>query len=511
MKRFLGLNDIIVLGTPMRKYTPLILALALVKFVIQWFGNQNYGFHRDELLHLSASEHLDWGFMEFPPIIAVIGKMAYLLFDYSLLGVRLFPTLAGVGILVLCCLIAQELGGKYKAVLLAGICVLAFLPFYRNHTLFQPVAFNQFFWTLAFYFVIRFINSEKKKHLLLLGLTLGLGLMTKYTILVWAFGLFIGLFFYKKGILFKNKWLYVATGISLLVFLPNIIWQVQHDFPLLQHLRVLNEKQLEAINPMEFGLEQLNFPFTLIVSLFGLIALLMDKNLKKYRVVGITTLVIFCTLWLLRSKAYYVFAIYPVLFAGGAVKIEALLSKRPFWNLVVALTVLLPSIYFIPEATPVLPMDQYEAYANLKEENGRIPLKGDYADMFGWEEQVKLVDSVYQALDPKERTNCVLWAENYGEAGALKILGKAYNLPNPISRHGSFWTWGHGNATATVWISLGNEKPSVEHVFEEVEPVKTITHKYAIDEENGIPLYICRKPKVTIETWWAAYQDHIFD
>ena len=495
----------------MKKSGPIILILVTIKFIIQWFGNMNYGFHRDELLHLSVSEHLDWGFMEFPPLIGLIGKISYWLFDYSLLGVRLFPTLAGVGILILCCLIAKEIGGKTKAVLLAGISILAFLPFYRNHTLFQPVAFDQLFWVLGFYLIIKFINSQNKKFLLFLGITLGLGLMNKYTILVWAFGVCIGLFFYKRGSLFKNKWLYISALISLVIFLPNMIWQIQNDFPLLKHLKALHESQLNGMNPMEFGLEQLNFPFTLIISLFGLVGFLIDKKLRKYRTVGVATLVIFCTMWLLNSKAYYVFGIYPVLFAGGAVKIESLLSKRPSFVYAIAAIVLLPSIYFIPEATPILPIDNYVKYAHIKEKNGRVELKGDFADMFGWEEQVQLVDSVYQTLSPKEKSNCVLWAENYGEAGALTILGEKYNLPNTISRHGSFWTWGYGNKDADVWISLGNEKSSVEHVFEEVKLIKIITNKYAIGEENGIPLYICRKPKIDIEKWWKEYEKHIFD
>ncbi len=495
----------------MKKYFPLILTLCGIKLIIQYLGNRNYGFHRDELLHLSVSEHLNWGYMEFPPLISVIGKISYWLFDYSLLGVRFFPTLAGVAILVLCCLIAKELGGKSKAILLSGICILAFLPFYRNHTLFQPVAFDQLFWTLGFYFIIKFINSQNKKFLILLGITLGLGLLNKYTILVWAFGLFISLFFYQKGNIFKNKWLYISAFMSLLIFLPNIIWQAQNDFPLFRHLQALNDNQLDGINPMEFGLEQLNFPFTLIISLFGLVALITDKNLKKYRAIGIATIVIFCTMWLLNSKAYYVFAIYPVLFASGAVKLESLLSKKPIWIYVIAIVTLVPSLYFIPELTPIISIEKYVKYSQLEEKNGRVELTGDYADMFGWEEQVKLVDSVYQSLSSKEKNNCVLWAENYGEAGALKILGKKYNLPNPISRHGSFWTWGYGNKDAEVWISLGNEKPSVEYVFEEVVLVKIITHKYAIEEENGIPLFICRKPKINIEKWWEDYEEHIFD
>lgn len=495
----------------MKKYLPIIFILTVIKLIIQLLGNRNYGFHRDELLHLSASEHLDWGFMEFPPFIAFLGKISDWLFDYSLIGVRLFPTLAGVGILILCCLMAKNLGGKTRAIFLSGVCILAFIPFYRNHTLFQPVAFNQFFWTLGFYFIIRFINSQDKKFLILMGITLGIGLMNKYTILVWAFGIFVGLLFYKNGQLFRNKWLYISALIALLIFLPNIIWQIQNDLPILKHLEVLNREQLANINPWDFGLEQLSSPFTLVISLFGLTSFIGGENLKKYRVVGISLLVIFCSLWLLNSKAYYAFAIYPVLFAGGAVKIESILDKKPNWVYAVAAIVLIPSIPFIPEATPILPIKTLVGYTEKKEINGRFELTDDYADMFGWEEQVKLVDSVYNSLSPMERKNCVIWAENYGEAGAIQILGDNYGLPDPISRHGSFWMWGYGNKNAGVWISIGNEKESVEHAFNEVELVKIIEHKYAISEENGIPLYICRRPKVDIDKWWNDYKEHVFD
>lgn len=495
----------------MKKYLPIILILSVVKFSVQWLGNRNYGFHRDELLHLSVSEHLAPGYMEFPPFIGFVGRLSYLLFDYSLSGVRLFPTLAGVGILILCCAMAKALGGKSRSVLLSGICILAFLPFYRNHTLFQPVAFNQLFWTLGFYFIIKFMNSRNKKFLVLCGIALGLGLLNKYTILVWAFGVFTGLFFYERGAIYKSKWVYIAGGIGLLIFLPNVIWQWQHDLPLLKHLESLNRKQLNDVNPMDFGLTQLKFPFTLIISILGLTALLIDKNLKKYRAVGISVIVIFFSLWVLGAKAYYVFPVYPVLFAGGAVKIESLLSKKPVLISIIAVVILAPSVFFIPEATPVLPIEKFVQYKGLQEKNGRVELTGDYADMFGWEEQVKLVDSIYRSLSPEERQNCVIWAENYGEAGAVKILGEKYGLPDPISRHGSFWTWGYGNKDAEVWISLGNEKPSVEHVFEEIKLVKTITHKYAIEEENGIPLYLCRKPKIDIEKWWEDYREHVFD
>ncbi len=491
-----------------KKATVILIALAALKLVIQFFGNINYGFHRDELLHLSVSEHLDFGYMEFPPCIAILGKLSFILFDYSLFGMRLLPTVAGVLILVMCCLMAKELGGKWRSVLFAGTCVLAFLPFYRNHTLFQPVAFDQLFWTAGFYFLICFINSNDKKHLLLTGLALGLGLQNKYTMLVWAFGIVIGLIFYKRGELFRSRWLYFSAILALLAFLPNLIWQYLHDFPLLKHAQALSQYQLSENGYGDFLLDQIILPATFITSILGLWWLIRNDN---FRWIAVSVLVIFFTMLLTKSKSYYVFSIYPVLFAAGGVQLEAWLSKiKPFWAHIVAASIFFPFGPWIPEATPILSVEKFVEYQGLEEKDGRIELTSDYADMFGWHEQVALVDSVYRSLSSKEKNNCMIWAENYGEAGAIKILGKKYGLPNPISRHGSFWLWGYGNRDADVWISIGNEKPSVEQVFDEVELVKIIHHRYAIDEENGIPLYICRKPKVDIEKWWSDYADHVF-
>lgn len=496
----------------MKKYLPIIFILSLVKLLIHLVANRNYGFHRDELLHLSVSEHLAWGYMEFPPFIAVVGKAAHFIFGYSLSGVRLFPTLAGVAILVLCCLIAKELCGKRNAILLAGILVLAFVPFFRNHTLFQPVAFDQLFWTLGFYYLIKYFNSKDKKFLLYLGITAGIGLMNKYTFVVWGFGIAAGLLFFERGKAFKDKWLYVSGIIALVIVLPNIIWQYTHNFPLITHLAKLKESQLDEIGPYDFALDQLKMPFTLLISLIGLGAVFIDKELRKYKSIGIAVLVIFFTMWFLKSKAYYFFAIYPVLFAFGAVKTEKLLQKKPIWNYVVAVILFVPTIFFIPMATPVLPIEEFVSYNRLTpEKDGRVILTGDYADMFGWDEQVKLVDSLYQSLPENEKKKCIILAENYGEAGAIKILGDKYQLPDPVSRHGSFWTWGPGEKDGEVFISVGNEEEVVNKLFEENRLIKMVTHKYAIDEENNIPVYVCRKPKTNLRQLWPELEKYIFE
>ena len=496
----------------MKKHVPVIVILVFVKLLIHLIGNPNYGFHRDELLHLSASEHLAWGYFEFPPFIAVIGKMAHFIFGYSVSGIRFFSTLAGIGILVICCSIAKELGGKRQAILLAGFSVLSFLPFYRNHLLFQPVAFDQFFWTLGFYFLVRYFNTKEAKFLVFLGITFGIGLMNKYTILVWGFGVFIGLLFYDKSRLFKNKWLYLSGIISVLIFLPNIIWQINHHFPFVLHLKKLKETQLDPSGPFDFVIEQIKHPFTFAISIIGLVAYFLDPDLKKYKTFGVATVVIFGIMYVMEAKGYYFFAIYPILFAAGSVKAAKLLDKNRKWIYGVAAILLLPAAAFLPFAIPVLPIQEYVNYSDSKIlKGGRVELQDDYADMFGWEEQVVLVDSLYQSVPQKEREHYMIWAENYGEAGAIEILGKKYHLPNPVCSNGSFWTWGTGNSDGRFCISIGNEKEAVDRVYDEVHLVKFIKHKYAIDEENNIPVYLCSKPKINLKEKWPLLEKYVFE
>ena len=487
----------------------IVAALAIIKAAIQFAGNRNYGFHRDELLHLSVSEHLAWGYPEFPPFISWMGRISDLLFNYSLMGVRSFPTLAGVAILILCCLMAKEMKANRTGIILAGICALGFLPFYRNHTLFQPVSFDQLFWTLGFYFLIKYANTDRSKYLLITGIILGFGFLNKYTMLVWAFGVFIGLVLTAQRKVFRSRKFYVTIGLTLVLMSPNIIWQWQNGWPLLLHLSELRESQLQELNFWAFGLDQLQFPIVLAISIIGIIFLYQKI---RYQFLAVAAATIFLTMWFLNAKSYYFFACYPLLFAAGSTWIsQQIVGMWKGWPFVIVISIFSASLPFIPHLTPIFTIERYVAYAGLDERDGRVELTGDYADMFGWTEQVQAVDSVYRSLTPAERSRCVIWAENYGEAGALKILGKVYDLPNPISRHGSFWGWGYGDPKASVWISIGNEAESVHHVFEEVRLVKIIRHKYAIAEEHGIPLYLCRKPKLDIARWWLDYEPYIFN
>jgi hypothetical protein len=496
----------------MKKYVVIIVVLALIKLTIHFIGNSNYGFHRDELLHLSVSEHLDWGYMEFPPFIAFVGRLSHFLFDYTVFGTRVFPTLAGVLVIIFTCLVARELGGNEKSILIAGICALCFLPFFRNHTLFQPVAFEQLFWIMGLYFFIRYLNTGANKFLILLGFNAGFGLLNKYTFLLWGVGLVAGIIFLDRGRLFKNKYLYIAGAIAVVLLLPNVIWQIDHNLPIVLHQQKLQQIQLANLSWWKFATNQFKYPLTLAVSIIGVYGLFAHEKLQRFKSIGIFALVIFGCMWATRSKSYYFFATYPVLFAAGGVMIECWIQKRNWIAYTIVAALAITSFPFIPDLAPVLPIETFVKWKNKKpNDEGRIELTNDYADMFGWEDQVKLVDSVYQTLTASEKSACVLWAENYGEAGAIKILGDRYNLPDPICAHGSFWLFGPGTRKGAICISLGNEKHSVERVFTEFKLVKIIRHKYAIGEEHNIPLYLCRNPRIDLQLTWPGLEKSVFN
>lgn len=494
----------------------IIVVLCLIKLAIHLYANGHYGFHRDELLHLAAGDHLAWGYMEFPPMIGWLGKLERLLFGESLLAVRLFPALVGTALVLLSALITKELGGKNPAILLSGVCVLAAHAYYRNHTLFQPVAFDQLAWTLGFFYLIRHINTQEKKYIFYFAIVMALGFLNKYSILFYLGGIGIAILFTKNRKWLSQKYWWQATGLGVLIILPNLIWQWSYDFPVLDHFSELYNAQLNERSRMDFlqgqffSMNPFNFPIW-----FGaLFFLLLSPTMKTYRFFAWAFLGSLALFLLANGKHYYLFGIYPMFFAAGAVASEKLLNNK--WILLIpvyAAFLLYSGFIRVPYGTPFLDIEAFVAYAGLErnEAGYQEGLTGDYADMFGWPEQVALIDSVYKSLSPEEQGQCLIWAENYGEAGAVQHFGKQYGLPAPTSKHGSFWIWGPGKRSGEVVISIGNETDDVNYFFEDVKLIKRIQHPYAIEEEQNIPLYLCKKPKITLHDYWPEWRDNIFD
>ena len=340
----------------------LIALFCLIKLSIHLYANGNYGFHRDELLHLAVGDHLAWGYMEFPPLIAWMGKLERLLFGESLLAVRFFPALIGTVLILLTSLIIKEMKGSTLAILIGGISFLAVHSYYRNHTLFQPVAFDQLFWVLGFYFLIRYINSENIKFLYFFTFSAALGFLNKYSMLVYLSGILVAILSTEYRQWFKQKHLWIAVGSALLLVIPNIIWQIQQDFPVLDHFAELSRRQAIESNRMDFilgqlgGMNPVNFPIWII----GLGALLFYKPLKKFRLFGFAYLFIGLFFLVNNGKHYYFFGFYPILFASGAIWLEDKVKGSWKYLLFPYLAFLLyTGIIRIPYGTPFLPIEKF--------------------------------------------------------------------------------------------------------------------------------------------------------
>ena len=502
----------------------LISLVSLKLFIHLWSANR-YGFHRDELLYLTQGNHLSFGYMEVPPFTAWMGRLARVIGGDSLFTIRTLTALAGLGVVLLSIQIVKKLTQSNKnsslfAQVLVVACILASPALYRNHTLFQPVVFDQLFWLLTYYFLLNYLLHSKAVYLLLLGAMAVLGMLAKYNMLFCGGGIVIAMLFTPHRNLIWRKQGWTALSVFALVFLPNLLWQYWYDFPVMDHFKGLYKKQLQGGNPASFLWSQIRMHqyITAPIWIAGLVYFLKTTRLRWLGWAYLSTLALFI---LANGQAYYFNGIYPLMFAGGAVLVSQLLEKIKFQKLIkppLMITLLIFGMISMPYGTPFLPISQFIDYTQQTGINpikrlpsGRVSnLTGDYADMFGWKEQVKIVADLYHKLSKEEKEQCLIWGENYGEAGALNYLGKAYQLPPAISVHGSFYLWGAGNPKATMAITVGLSKKDMEELFEEVTLVQMFKHPYAIDEEHNIPILICRKLRQPIRNKWKQWRKYVF-
>ncbi|HMQ48673.1 MAG TPA: glycosyltransferase family 39 protein [Saprospiraceae bacterium] len=493
---------------PIVYWKPLLL-LAGIKLFIHFISYNTYGLHRDEYLYLSESDHLSWGYMEVPPMIALIGKLARLLFGDTPFAVKVFPALIGaISILIIGALTA-EMGGKKRAQVLAATCFLLSPAFLGSNSLFQPVSFNQFCWLLSAFWVTRLFHGGSPNNWYYLGITAGLGFLTKYSITFFFAALVIGFLLTKQRKAFLSKYPWIAAGIALLIALPNLIWQYQYDFPVVRHMKDLAATQLVHVEPADFLLTQLLFHGAVVlVWLVGLFALLFWKPLQSFRVLGLAYLAVLLLLLGFSGKDYYTLGSYSMLFAAGAVRWEDWLGWKTWFFLPAILILNLP---IIPYGLPILPIEKMKAYcaymrdhagleALLRWEDGIVrELPQDYADMHGWTEIPEKVARLYHSLSPEEQKSCMIYAGHYGQAGVLNFYRKKYNLPEAYSLNSSFVMWAPEYIEFDRQIQVDDYPQDSSIYFEQVILMDSIEHPLARDPGY---IYYKTEPKIDLTKAW---------
>ena len=392
--------------------------------------NNRYGFHRDELQFLSDARHLDWGFVPYPPFTAFVERLGLSFFGVSLVGLRLFSVIAQAAAVVVTGLMARELGGGRLAQVTAALAVaLSTLPLFEG-TEFQYTTFDYLWWVLIAYFVIRLLKTENPRWWLAIGAVMGIGFETKYTMAFYVSGIMGGVLLTRAHRYLLSGWFWGGMALALVIFLPNLVWQVRHDFISLHFLQHIHKRDVGQGRAHGFWRDQ----FWICTNLFsaplwiaGLVGYLRDR---RYRLLAWMYLIPLALFVAGKGRGYYLAAAYPMLLAMGAVMGERWVeSMSTVWRRTVeavfftglAVCGLLMGAIIVPVASSG-PLMKFALENN-----------GDLREEIGWDELVKTVAGIRDSLPPEQRENLGIAVRNYGEQGAIEILGEAYHLPLPIS------------------------------------------------------------------------------
>lgn len=487
-----------------RQRSFLLVVLALTKLVLHFVFNSEYGYFRDELYYIACSENLDWGFVDHPPLSILLLKISRWVFGDSLFAIRLFPALTGAAAVYLTGLLARNLGGGRFAETLAALSAIAAPGVMAINNYYSMNSFELLFWVAAVHLVVLILNGGSDRLWLILGVVVGLGLLNKISMLWFASALFLGLLLTRERnrLLSPRPWL--AALLAVLLFMPNVIWQISHDWPTLEFIRNATSQKMASKSPLEFlfGQVMIMNPGIAFVWVIGLSYFLFGGTGKRYRLLGLVYIAIFLLLVISqKSRAGYLMPAYPMLFAGGAVAIEQFVRMRS-WGWLKPILIgnhVVAAAFVVPLALPALSQENYQRYASFfgmapsteeKKEVGKLPQY--FADMHGWEELGAATVRVWNALPEADRIGAAIFTDNYGEAGAIDFFGRAHGLPPAISGHNSYWMWGHRGATGDVVIKIGGRIEDLELVYRTVEVAERVECEYCMPYESNLPIFVCR-------------------
>jgi 4-amino-4-deoxy-L-arabinose transferase-like glycosyltransferase len=487
----------------------LLVGLALVDFVAHMLVSGNYGYFRDELYYIEAGRHLAFGYVDFPPLIALVAKFLGVLAGDALWAIHIGPALATALIVLLTGLMARELGGGRFAQALAAVASLVAVTFLATGSLFSMDALDELWWVLASYVLILILKRNDARLWPLFGLIAGVGLTTKVTILFFGVAVVVGLLLTPARRHFRAKWIWLGSAISFAFLLPYLLWNMAYGWPTLEFFGNYEGSG----GPLEFLLGQIPGmnPLTLPLSFAGLIFYLRIQGGKPYRALGWTFVVLLFVLALLGAKPYFLAPAYPMLFAGGAVLVEHLGGRaRGLIKAVYVVLLLVSGLLLAPLAMPILPPATFSATYGFLSGTGNAAAGQDaqgifpqpLGDRFGWENMARTVADTYDGLPTEERARTCIFTSNYGEASALNFLGGRYRLPPAISGHNSYYLWGPGSCTAEIIVTVGIPRGKIQQVYAGIERAATITCRYCVPEENDVPVYVATKPIVSIQKLW---------
>jgi hypothetical protein len=500
-----------------------VFVVAAIYLLLHVLTATRYGYFRDALYFLACADHLDWGYVDHPPLFVLIAWIARHTLGTSLHALLLWPALAGIGRIFLTVAFARELGARRFGVVFAAVLSVIPAVWYVNDHQFAMNAFEPLFWTGCAFVVLRMIKTGNLKLWLAFGAISGLGLENKYSMALFAFALLVGLLLTQERKLLFTPWILAGGGVALLIFLPNLLWNVQHHWPFAELMHNIRASGRDVMySPLGYLWQQVlmttpaSFPFWF----GGLLFLFFSQKMKHFRAFGWAFVITIAFFLLANGKNYYSAPVYTIVLAAGAVATETLLDStlmaewpriRMAFKPVFMVWLVLGLAAILPIVLPVLSIESYLRYQGklpirpprIEHQNFSMDLPQHYSDEFGWQEMVAATARVYHSLSPEEQARTAIYVDNYGEAGAIDFFGPQYGLPKAICTHQSYFLWGPRNYTGEIVIRVGAPIEPVRQSYESVEIAATLDNPYAMTNEVR-PILLCRRRKANLQTDWQS-------
>ncbi|MBV8515073.1 MAG: hypothetical protein JO260_07210, partial [Acidobacteria bacterium] len=349
----------------------------------------------------------------------------------------------------------------------------------------------------------------------------------KYSMGFFAAALLLGLLLTPQRRLLWTPWLLAGGGVALLIFLPNLLWNIHHHWPFLELMRNIRASGRDlALPPLKYLGQQVLMmaPQTLPFWLSGLGFYLFSRRAAEYRMFGWAFVLTIVFFMLMHGKDYYSAPAYPIVLAAGAVMREIVLESARFasrpklrarlqgaiFGVVITVSLLVTLLVL-----PVLPIEKFialqkwigiEPSPTEKNQIG-VLLPQYYADEFGWTGMVEQVARVYHTLPPEAQAKTAIYTGNYGEAAAIDFFGPRYGLPKAICAHQNYFLWGPREYTGEIMILVGsgNIEEARPH-FTSVDVAATLDNPYAMPHENR-PILLARGLKHDLREIWPGLKN----
>jgi 4-amino-4-deoxy-L-arabinose transferase-like glycosyltransferase len=484
-----------------------LLAIAAAIAVLHLFTNNRYGFHRDELQFLSDARHLDWGFVAYPPLTPFLEHILLAVFGLSMVGLRMFAVLAQAAAIFITGSMARELGGRRLAQATAALAVAFSSLSLFEGTEFQYTSFDYLWWILIAYFTVRLLKSDDARWWMAIGAAVGLGLLTKYSIAFYIAGILAGVALTQARKFAKSGWFWGGIVLAFAMFLPNLVWLARHDFISYQFLQHIHARDVREGRANGFLKDQVLLCINLAAAplcAVGLIGFLRDR---RYRMLALMFLVPVALFFFAKGRGYYTAGAYPMLMAMGAVISERWLRSLPAIGRRTIEGAYFAAFAFVGAyvCTIILPIASSGPLMQFALKNN-----GDLREEIGWDELVKTVAGIRDSLTADQQAHLGITTANYGEYGAIEMLGRAYALPLPIGTTNSEWLRGYPEPPPTTLIVLGLQQDEANSIFTGCRLAGHNGNAQGVRNEESQfhpDIFVCGPPRMSWAELWKEHKN----